>query len=207
MVPASSSDARADDPPPSPTVPEAAPPVTQPLVGGGHTPRKFASEPDVEEPAPKRVAVEWLPLRLLVPVGAFAAEVRVTARTSATVSFGYGSAPVTTAAGAAERRPAWQLGLSAQGYVGGDFEDGGIHLGVSVLYTRVGDDAVTLRTGALQPGFLLGPLLGFKYVIARGFTLDSQIGIGVRVGKGGAAPADEDQKTALLGDLAVGWAF
>ncbi|MBL8716474.1 MAG: hypothetical protein JNL79_10795 [Myxococcales bacterium] len=187
---------------PSKKIPEAAPPPVQ------HKPRAFASEPDqVALPTPRRVVLEWLPLRLLIPAGALAAEIRVSDSVSTTLSVGYGRAPVRTSAGQDTRTPLWQVGLSVQWYVAGDFEDGGVHLGVSGLLSRAGDAGMTLRTTVVQPGVLAGPLLGFKYVFRNRWIVDSQIGIGARLGSGGAKPAEQDQAFALLGDLAVGWAF
>ncbi len=196
--------ARAEEPeetPPSPTIPEAAPKPVQ------HKPRPFASEPEPEPPKKAHVSIEWLPLRLLVPVGAIAAEVRLHDRVSVTVSFGAGAAQVKKAGDIDGRATAVQAGFAAQWYVGGTFEDGGIHLGAAALYTRVGDASMRMRTSLVRPGALAGPLVGFKYVLPAGFTFDSQLGIGINFGSGGAAPVDTDQPTSLMGDVGIGWTF
>ena len=201
---ATSSLARAhqgDEAPSSATIPETAPKPVQ------HKPRPFASEPETEpERAKARVSIEWLPLRLLIPAGAVAAEVRLHDRASVTASFGYGTAQVAKVDGNG-RAPAVQAGFAAQWYVGGTFEDGGIHLGAAALYTHVGDATMRLRTSLVQPGFLAGPLIGFKYVVGGGFTFDSQLGIGFAFGSGGAPPVEEDKPTALIGDVGIGWTF
>lgn len=159
-----------------------------------------------EPPSHKYVTIAWLPLQALVPLAAFAAEVRLAERFSISLSGGYGSASVFVS-DRKERRPAVQLGGLFSYYVAGDFDSGGVHVGVAAQWTRIGGNE-QLATSAVRPGLLLGPLLGFKWVIKSGFTLDSQIGIGfVAAETSGSKAYDPDQKTALLGNLAVGFTF
>jgi hypothetical protein len=167
-----------------------------------------ATAAEVEEAPPhKYVTIAWLPLQALVPLAAFAVEVRLADRFSISVSGGYGSSSVFVAADRKERRAAVQLGGLFSYYVAGDFDSGGVHVGAAAQWTRIGGSE-QLATSAVRPGLLLGPLLGFKWVIKSGFTLDSQIGIGFVVAEtSGSKAYDPDQKTALLGNLAVGFTF
>ena len=159
-----------------------------------------------EEPPHKYVTVVWLPLQALVPIAAIAAEVRLTDRFSLSVSGGYGSSSVFVV-DHKERRAAVQFGGLFSYYVAGDFDAGGVHVGVAAQWIRVAGKE-QLATTAVRPGLLLGPLLGFKWVLRGGFTLDSQIGIGfVAAETSGSKAFDPDQKTALLGNLGVGFTF
>jgi hypothetical protein len=153
------------------------------------------------------VTVAWLPLQALVPLWSFAAEARLTEVVSLSAFGGVGNARVSTGPTQSERRPARQLGALLSYYVSGDFDRGGVHVGGAVQWTKV-DGAGPLTSSALRPGVLVGPLLGFKWVLKGGFTLDSQLGLGfVAAESPGAKPADPDQKTALLGNFGVGWTF
>lgn len=160
-----------------------------------------------EEPPHKWFTIAWLPLQALVPIGAISIEGRVADRWSVSLSGGYGSAPVLLADDKRVRRPAVLLGLLASYYVAGNFDNGGVHVGAAAQWTRIaGDGQITMS--AVRPGLLVGPLLGFKWVMRGGFTLDSQIGIGfVAAETSGSKPNDPDQKTALLGNLGVGFTF
>ncbi|MBI2391286.1 MAG: hypothetical protein HYV09_16980 [Deltaproteobacteria bacterium] len=158
-----------------------------------------------EEPSHRWVTITWQPLQALIPLASFAVEARLASRWSASVVLGYGNAPVYVSGDRKERKPALQLGALASYYVAGSFDDGGVHVGAAAQWTRVDGDA-RLATGAVRPGLLLGPLVGFKWVLRGGFTLDSQIGIGFLAAEGGGAPPnDPDQKTALLGSFGIGW--
>lgn len=161
-----------------------------------------------EEPDPRKyVAVTWLPLQALVPLWSFSVEVAIVDRVSFSVFGGAGNTQVYVGQNDKERHFAWQVGGLLSYYVSGDFDHGGIHVGAAGQLTRVAGSE-QLASSALRPGFLVGPLLGFKWVLKGGFTLDSQLGIGfVAAETSGSKPNDPDQKTALLGNFGVGWTF
>jgi hypothetical protein len=162
---------------------------------------------DEEEAKPhKYVTIAWLPLQALIPMAAIAVEGRIAERWSVSLSGGYGSASVFVT-DHRERRAAVMLGGLASYYVAGDFDNGGVHVGVAAQWTRIAGHE-QLAISSVRPGLLVGPLLGFKWVLRGGFTLDSQIGIGfVAAETSGSKPNDPDQKTALLGNLGVGFTF
>lgn len=167
-------------------------------------PGAIAPAEEDEEPPHKWVTISWLPLQALVPLAAFSIEGRIAERWSVSLTGGYGNAPVLVV-DKRERRTATMLGGGVSYYVAGGFDRGGIHVGAAAQWLRVAGNDV-LATGTLRPGLLLGPLLGFKWVHKSGFTLDSQIGIGfVAAETSGTKPNDPDQRTALLGSLAVGF--
>lgn len=169
-------------------------------------PGAVAAEEEDEAPPHKHVTIAWLPLQALVPLAALAVEARVTEQWSVSVSGGYGSAPVFVA-DRRERRAALMLGALVSYYVAGGFDRGGVHVGAAAQWTRIAG-VEQLAIGSVRPGLLVGPLLGFKWVMRGGFTLDSQIGIGfVAAETSGSKPNDPDQKTALLGNLGVGFTF
>lgn len=169
-------------------------------------PGATSAESDEEPPPHKWVTIAWLPLQALVPMAAIAVEARVAEQWSVSLSGGYGSAPVFVA-DRRERRAALMVGGLASYYVMGGFDQGGVHVGVAAHWTRIAGTE-QLAIGSVRPGLLVGPLLGFKWVIRSGFTLDSQIGIGfVAAETSGSKPNDPDQKTALLGNLGVGFTF
>lgn len=198
-----------------PAAVSAAPPtrvaetyVSESKSGRKHELAPIEAEPAEfeEEPSHRWVTITWQPLQALIPLASFAVEARLASRWSASLVGGYGNAPVYVAGGdRKERRPALQLGALASYYAAGSFDDGGVHVGVAAQWTRVDGDQ-PLATGAVRPGLLLGPLVGFKWVLRGGFTLDSQIGVGFLAAEGsGAPPNDPDQKTALLGSFGIGW--
>lgn len=164
-----------------------------------------AEPAEVEEAPPhKYVTIAWLPLQALVPLASISVEARVVERFSASLSGGYGTTQVFVA-DRKERRSVVQLGALFSYYVAGDFDHGGVHVGAAAQWTRAAGSE-QIATSLVRPGLLVGPLLGFKWVMRGGFTLDSQIGIGFVVAEtSGSKPSDPDQKTALLGNLGVGF--
>lgn len=193
----------AEDAGPSPdTVPEKEPPKAV------HR-RRVIPDADAAEPSVRHIAITWLPLELLLPMGALSAEVRLSDETSFAVFGGYGTAPVLVADTASKgHRAAFQIGAQLHYYVSGTFELGGIHVGGEVQYVHVADDTTRLATSAIWPGLTVGPVLGFKITTGGGFTFDSQLGIGIIAARtGGARPNDDEQRVTLLGNLGVGWSF
>ena len=171
-------------------------------------PLSGAGEPVVEdEPEPhKWVTLTWLPLQALVPLWSFSVEGRVAERVSLSAFGGIGNSRVYLDPDTKERRTAVQLGGLLSYYVSGDFDHGGIHVGGAAQWTRVTGNGEQLASSALRPGLVVGPLLGFKYVLRAGFTLDSQLGIGFVAAEGsGAKPNDPEQTTTLIGSFGVGW--
>lgn len=168
------------------------------------------AEPEPEpEPDHKWVTLAWQPLQALIPIWSFSIEARVAERIGVAAFGGFGNAPIYVGGDPArkERRSATQIGGLATYYVSGSFDDGGVHAGVAAQWTRVTGDG-DLATSAVRPGLLVGPLLGFKWVLRGGFTVDSQIGVGFLAAEGSGARAnDPDQKAALIGSLGVGWTF
>jgi hypothetical protein len=166
-----------------------------------------ASAAEVEEaPSHKYVTIAWQPLQLLFPIVSMSVEARIAPRFSIAASGGYGTTQVFVAVDKKERRTVAQWGALFSYYVAGDFDTGGVHVGAAAQWTRVaGSEQVA---SGIRPGLLVGPLIGFKWVVPNGFTLDSQIGIGVVAAEtSGSKPNDPDQKTALLGNVGVGWTF
>ncbi len=172
------------------------------------TPLTAQPEPEPEpdpEPDHAWVTIAWQPLQALIPIWSFSIEGRITERIGVAAFGGAGNAPVWVEPERKERRSAVQVGGLATYYVSGSFDHGGVHAGVAAQWTRVSGDG-DLATSALRPGLLVGPLLGFKWVLRSGFTIDSQIGVGFVAAEGtGARANDPDQKAALIGSLGVGW--
>jgi hypothetical protein len=216
---ASSARARADgvEPPPEPEptapapedgkegkkekLPEEAPPPSK------HRMRSIPS-PD-EEPSVRHVSLTWLPIQLLLPMVALAAEVRFSDEASGTIFGGYGTVRVDRdQTDERDKRSAYQLGAQFHYYVSGAFDLGGVHVGAEVLFVHVADSSWKVATTAVVPGLTVGPFVGFKLVTRSGFTFDSQIGIGIAAATtSGAAPNDPEQKVSLMGNLGVGWTF
>jgi len=210
-----SSVSRADDDPPKepdplpeePTnekpkekIPEEAPVVTK------HRMRSIPSAPP-EEPSTRYVSLTWLPLQLLLPMVAVAAEVRFSDEVSASLFGGYGTVRVNVG-DERTKRSAYQVGAQLHYYVSGAFDLGGVHVGAEAILVHVSDSSAQVSTTAIVPGVTVGPFVGFKLVTRSGFTFDSQVGIGLAVAHtSGAARADEDQQVSLLGNLAAGWTF
>lgn len=173
-----------------------------------HELEPLPSGPVIEEEAPephKWVTITWQPLQALIPLWSFSVEGRLAERVSLSVFGGAGNSPVWLSPTDKERRPAVQVGGLVSYYVAGDFDHGGVHVGGAAQWTRVQGDE-QLASAALRPGLVVGPLLGFKWVLRGGFTLDSQIGVGFLAAEGsGAKPNDPDQKTTLIGSFGVGW--
>jgi len=176
---------------------------------GHHELEALPGAPVVEEEPPppphKWVTLTWLPLQALVPLWSFSVEGRIVDRVSLAVYGGIGNTAVIVGPNDKERHQAVQVGGLLSYYVAGDFDHGGVHVGGAAQWTRVQGDE-QLASSALRPGLVLGPLIGFKWVLQSGFTLDSQLGVGFLAAETtGAKPYDADQKTTLIGSFGVGW--
>lgn len=163
---------------------------------------------DEDQPEPHSwVTITWQPLQALIPLWSFSVEGRLADRLSLAAFGGIGNTAVVTGLDQTERRFATQVGALVSYYVQGDFDHGGVHVGGAAQWTRVKGEE-RLESTALRPGLLLGPLLGFKWVLKSGFSLDSQIGIGFLAAEtSGAKPAKPDQTTAIIGSFGAGWTF
>lgn len=215
VVPALPRAARADYLPPQKTSEE-------PVVGGeenappkpGHR-KIYMVEVEEEEPKTRKVSVTLDPLSLLYPMYALHLEVAVAPEFSVGAFGAFGSPKVDTSATytGSDRASTWQVGAKGIYYAQGNM-DGGIQVGALAVYTHANlDPGAALGTSGatgLGAGFAAGPLLGWKFVTRGGFTIDSEIGIGIFVAKQKAsddtAPKD-DRAALLLANLLVGWTF
>ncbi len=172
---------------------------------------------EVEDEAPKTraVSVTLDPLSLLYPMYGVHLEIAATPEFSVGPFFAFGSPKVDQSATyvGSDRASTWQLGAKGIYYAQGNM-DGGIQVGVLGQYTHAkldpGASLGTASTTGPGAGFVAGPLLGWKFVTKGGFTIDSQIAIGIFVAKQKASDdsaAKDDRAALLIANLLVGWTF
>jgi hypothetical protein len=174
-------------------------------------PDTAAPLPAPAHPAAKRVTIMWAPLRLIVPLVEFTAEVRVRDHLGVSITAGAGKRSIESG-GTKVSGTELEGGAQVRYYILKAFS--GLHVGGEVLdeYVKF-DEPLPMNIAAVAAGGVtVGPFAGYKLVTHAGFSFEAQLGARYLVvdphvtGMATGAPPIDKRWMPLL-HLNAGWSF